>query len=181
MTASRGLTGVLLMSFGTPSSPDEVPEYLARVRGGRPMSPEVVAEMQRRYRLIGGSPLTHLTREQAAALEARLNAHGDGAYRVVVGMRHAQPWIADALADLAADGAEQVVALVMSPQYSDVIMGGYLRAIDEARAAASPPRPHARRRTTGTPSRPSSTPWPSGSARRSMASPPQTATASPCC
>ena len=141
MTASRGLTGVLLMSFGTPSSPDEVPDYLARVRGGRPMSPEVVAEMQRRYLLIGGSPLTRLTREQAAALEARLNADGDGAYRVEVGMRHAQPWIADALADLAADGAEQVVALVMSPQYSDVIMGGYLRALEEARQTLPRPVP----------------------------------------
>ena len=163
MTPSRGLTGVVLMSFGTPSSPDEVPEYLARVRGGRPMPPEVVAEMQRRYRLIGGSPLTRITGEQAAALEACLNAHRppfvvslsnhepaqgrnldvhpDGAYRVVVGMRHAQPWIADALAELAADGAEQVVALVMSPQYSDVIMGGYLRALEEAGAALPRPVP----------------------------------------
>ena len=141
MTPSRGLTGVLLMSFGTPSSPEDVPEYLARVRGGRPMSPDVVAEMQRRYRLIGGSPLTRLTREQAAALEARLNADGGGAYRVEVGMRHAQPWIADALARLAAEGAEQVVALVMSPQYSDVIMGGYVRALEEAQAALPRPVP----------------------------------------
>ena len=138
---SRGLTGVLLMSFGTPSSPDEVPEYLARVRGGRPMPDEVVAEMQRRYRLIGGSPLTRITREQAAALEAHLNADGDGAYRVEVGMRHAQPWIADALAGLAAYGADHVVALVMSPQYSDVIMGGYVRALDDARAALPRPVP----------------------------------------
>ena len=141
MTPSRGLTGVLLMSFGTPSSLDEVPDYLARVRGGRPMPPEVVAEMQRRYRLIGGSPLTRITREQAGALEARLNADADGAYRVAVGMRHAQPWIADALTGLAAEGAEQVVALVMSPQYSDVIMGGYLRAVEEARATLPRPVP----------------------------------------
>ena len=141
MTDARGLTGVLLMSFGTPSSPDEVPEYLARVRGGNPMPPEVVAEMQRRYRLIGGSPLTRITREQAAALEAHLNADADSAYRVAVGMRHAQPWIADALAGLAAEGAEQVVALVMSPQYSDVIMGGYVRALDDARAALPRPVP----------------------------------------
>ena len=141
MTPDRSLTGVLLMSFGTPSSPDEVPDYLARVRGGRPMPDEVVAEMQRRYRLIGGSPLTRITREQAAALEAHLNAGADGTYRVEVGMRHAQPWIADALASLAADGADHVVALVMSPQYSDVIMGGYVRALDDARAALPRPVP----------------------------------------
>ena len=141
MIPARGLTGVLLMSFGTPSSPDDVPDYLARVRGGRPMPPEVVAEMQRRYAAIGGSPLTRITREQAAALESHLNADTDGAYRVAVGMRHAQPWIADALADLAAEGAEQVVALVMSPQYSDVIMGGYVTALDDARAALPRPVP----------------------------------------
>ena len=104
MTTARGLTGVLLMSFGTPSSPDEVPDYLARIRGGRPTPPEVVAEMQRRYRLIGGSPLTRITGEQAAALEAQLNAEGEGAYRVAVGMRHAQPWIADALTGLGSRG-----------------------------------------------------------------------------
>ncbi len=157
MTPARDLTGVLLMSFGTPSSPDEVPDYLARVRGGQPMPPEVVAEMQRRYALIGGSPLTRITREQAAALEACLNAHPnntrrscegrnldantDRTYRVAVGMRHAQPWIADALALLAAEGADHVVALVMSPQYSDVIMGGYVRAVDDARAALPHPVP----------------------------------------
>ena len=133
-----GLTGVMLMSFGTPSSPDEVPDFLERIR---PMAPEVVAEMQRRYALIGGSPLTRITREQAAALEACLNAGGDGAYRVEVGMRHAQPWIADALAGLAAEGADHVVALVMSPQYSDVIMGGYLKSLDDARAALPHPVP----------------------------------------
>ena len=132
-----GLTGVMLMSFGTPSSPDDVPDFLARIR---PMAPEVVAEMQRRYRLIGGSPLTRITREQAAALEAHLN-DGDGAYRVLVGMRYAQPWIADALSDLADAGAERVVALVISPQYSDVIMGGYVRAVDEARTALPRPVP----------------------------------------
>lgn len=141
MTPARGLTGVLLMSFGTPSSPDEVPDYLARVRGGRPMPPEVVAEMQRRYRLIGGYPLTRITREQAAALEANLNADADRAYRVEVGMRHAQPWIADALAALAAAGVDHVVALVMSPQYSDVIMGGYVKSLDDARAALPRPVP----------------------------------------
>ena len=39
------MTGVLLMAHGTPDSLDEMPEYLRIVRGGRPPSDELVAEM----------------------------------------------------------------------------------------------------------------------------------------
>ena len=38
--------GVILMAHGTPSSLDEMPEYLTLVRGGRPPSPELVLEMR---------------------------------------------------------------------------------------------------------------------------------------
>src|SRR5439155_1685439 len=54
----RGVTtGVLLMTYGAPRDERDVPAYLARVRGGRTPSDEVVAEIARRYRVIGGSPL----------------------------------------------------------------------------------------------------------------------------
>ena len=79
--------GVVLMSFGSAATIDDVPAYLERIRGA-PAPPEVVEEMQRRYRVIGGSPLTRITGEQAQALEAHLNENGRGAYRVAVG--HAQ-------------------------------------------------------------------------------------------
>jgi len=44
---TRSNVGVLLMAHGTPSSLDEMPEYLRLVRGGRPPSDELVAEMPR--------------------------------------------------------------------------------------------------------------------------------------
>ena len=51
-------SGVLLMAHGTPSSMDEMPEYLQLVRGGRPPSAELVEEMRHNYQAIGGrSPL----------------------------------------------------------------------------------------------------------------------------
>ena len=123
--------GVLLMSFGTAETLDDVPAYLASVRGGKPAPDELVSEFQRRFARVGGSPLTRITREQAAALEAHL---GKG-YVVRVGMRHAPPLIADGLRDLVAAGAERAVAIILSPQYSDVIMGGYLRAAAQAQEA----------------------------------------------
>ena len=42
-TLTMTWTGVLLMAHGTPSSLDEMPEYLRLVRGGRPPSAELVA------------------------------------------------------------------------------------------------------------------------------------------
>lgn len=36
------MKGVLLLAHGTPDTLDDLPEYLTRVRGGRPPSPELV-------------------------------------------------------------------------------------------------------------------------------------------
>jgi ferrochelatase len=118
-------TGVLLMAHGTPSSLDEMPEYLRLVRGGRPASPELVAEMRRNYGAIGGrSPLTDITRAQAAALAARLGS----SIPVTVGMRNWQPFIKDALTGLAADGVQRVIAIPMAPQFSTLSVQKYIDA-----------------------------------------------------
>ena len=133
--------GVVLMSFGTAASVEEVPEFLTRIRGA-PVSDEIVAEMQRRYRRIGGSPLTRITRDQAAALESRLNANGLGSsYRVAVGMRHAEPYVARAFQELAAEGVQRVVAVILSPQHSPILMGGYHQAVADAKRALPPGTP----------------------------------------
>ncbi len=97
---NEDVTGrVLLMAHGTPSSLDEMPEYLRLVRGGRPPSDELVAEMRHNYEAIGGrSPLTDITLAQAGALQARLGSE----MPVAVGMRNWHPFIKDALAELAA-------------------------------------------------------------------------------
>lgn len=123
--------GVLLMTYGSPDSltREDVGEYLTRVRGGREPDDELVDEFTRRYRVIGGSPLIEITRRQAAALEDRLG------WPVEVGMRFSAPWIEDGLRLLAGRGVEDVVAIVLSPQFSPLLMGGYGRDIKSARAA----------------------------------------------
>src|SRR6266702_619614 len=99
-------TGVLLMAHGTPESLDEMPEYLRLVRGGRPASPELVAEMQHNYEAIGGrSPLTALTEAQAEALRARLGPD----LPVAVGMRNWRPFIKEGLEALAATGVNAII------------------------------------------------------------------------
>ena len=120
-----GKTGVLLMAHGTPSSMDEMPEYLRLVRGGRPPSPELVAEMRHNYEAIGGrSPLTDLTLRQAEALRERLGPD----VAVSVGMRNWTPFIAQALDDLRAAGVARVVAIPLAPQFSTLSIGKYFAA-----------------------------------------------------
>ncbi|MGH2456066.1 MAG: ferrochelatase [Candidatus Limnocylindria bacterium] len=130
-SAVDGRLGVLLMTYGSPAGPEDMPRYLAAVRGGRPASDEVVAEFQLRYRAIGGSPLIEITRDQAAAVEERLGEAGVDA-RAAAGMRFSEPSIARALQALVTAGCSSVVGIVMSPQHSDLLMHGYRGALDDA-------------------------------------------------
>jgi protoporphyrin/coproporphyrin ferrochelatase len=132
--AVPGRVGVLLMTYGSPADQADVPRYLAAVRGGRPAADELVAEFQRRYAVIGGSPLIAITQAQAAAVETRLRATGLDA-RAAAGMRFSPPSVAEGLARLAEAGCERVAGIIMSPQYSGLLMGGYERALAEAVAA----------------------------------------------
>src|SRR5262245_11430627 len=121
--------GVLLMAHGTPSSMDEMPEYLRLVRGGRPASDELVAEMRHNYEAIGGrSPLTELTRAQGDALRARLGSD----IPVAVGMRNWRPFIKEALAELASAGVDRAIGIPLAPQFSTLSVQKY---IDAAHAA----------------------------------------------
>jgi ferrochelatase len=122
--------GVLLLAHGTPESLDQMPEYLTLVRGGRAPSAELVEEMRHNYAAIGGrSPLTELTRAQAAALHRAL---GDGT-PVYVGMRNWRPFIADALAEARAAGVTDLLALPLAPQYSTLSVGKYRAATEAVR------------------------------------------------
>ncbi len=137
--STRRPTGVLLMTYGSPSNVEEMPAYLRSVRGGREPSAELLAEFMRRYQLVGWSPLVRITRAQAAALQRLLDAaDGPGRYLVEVGMLHSEPRIADAVQRLAEAGVEQILGIVLSPQYSSIIMGRYNRALEEAATALGP-------------------------------------------
>ncbi|HSL76682.1 MAG TPA: ferrochelatase, partial [Candidatus Limnocylindrales bacterium] len=123
--------GALLMTYGSPASLDrqDIAAYLARVRGGHEPDDALVDEFTRRYNVIGGSPLIDITRQQASALSRELG------WPVEVGMRFSDPSIARGLRTLADVGVTKVAALIMSPQYSPILMGGYARSIDAARAS----------------------------------------------
>ncbi|MFZ0215620.1 MAG: ferrochelatase [Candidatus Dormiibacterota bacterium] len=122
--------GVLLMTFGSAQNAAEVPAYMRSVRHGGDPDPELVAEFQRRYELVGWSPLVRITIAQGEALQRRLDAErGPGSVLVRVGMLHSTPTIEDAMRDLAAAGVRRVLGIVLAPQFSPIIMGGYESAL----------------------------------------------------
>jgi len=133
------------MAYGGPDSLADIEPYLLDVRGGRPTSPEFVAEVRERYARIGGrSPLLDITRAQANSLEQSLNAlipgqNGLPAYRVYVGMRHWKPYIRDAVAQIIADGYQTAIAFCMTPHASMMSTGAYLKKLREAVAASQAP------------------------------------------
>lgn len=111
--------GVLLLAHGTPDSLDQIPEYLSNVTGGRPLANEVVQEVQRRYMLVGPSPLTHISLEQARLLAERLQLP------VYLGMRNWSPYIRDAVARMRRDGIRQAAVICLAPQNSRTSTGLY--------------------------------------------------------
>lgn len=116
-------SAVLLLAHGTPDSVDEIPEYLSKVTGGRPMPASVIEEIGHRFSLIGGSPLTRLTLEQGRLLAASLDAP------VYVGMRNWKPYIADVVGQMRADGITSAVVICLAPQNSRTSVGLYKRAV----------------------------------------------------
>lgn len=122
---------VLLLAHGTPETIDQIPEYLLKVTGGRPLPQSVVEEIERRYTIIGHSPLTEITLEHARLVEALL-AEAGTPVRVYVGMRNWHPYIADVVSQMKADGVEQAAVLCLAPQNSRTSVGLYRRAVEAA-------------------------------------------------
>jgi len=127
MSTQSNKTGVVLMTYGSATTALHVEEYFGRIYGGK-ASAALIADFENRYRLVGRSPLIDITKKQAALLEQQL---GSG-YIVRAGMRHSVPFIEEAVAACRAAGATSLIGIVLSPQFSTFIMGGYRTAFVEA-------------------------------------------------
>src|SRR5690606_20645140 len=89
-----GRLGVVVMAYGTPATPDDIEGYYTHIRRGNAPTPEQLAGLTARYAAIGGiSPLAERTEAQRAQLERALEAAAPGFGRVVLGQKHAAPFI----------------------------------------------------------------------------------------
>ncbi len=103
-------TAVLLLAHGSPENPDQIPEFLGYVTGGRPLPPAVVEEIRRRYSLIGFSPLACWTLLQADQLSQSLQM--PDAVKAIVSQRY-----------------ENVIAVCLAPQNSRTSVGLYRSSV----------------------------------------------------
>lgn len=123
---------LLLMGFGGPERPEEVPSFIASVLEGRPVPPERVEKVIGNYRLIGGrSPYNELTFRQAEALR-RLLAREGPQLAVYLGMRHAPPFLVDTLREMAASGITHALGIILAPQQGEATWGRYEAALNKA-------------------------------------------------
>lgn len=127
------------MAYGTPASTDDIEAYYTDIRGGRPPSAELLAELTGRYRAIGGrSPLLEITRAQASGIQERIQG-----VRSFVGQKHAAPTIPDAVRAMKDAGIDRAVGLALAPHYSRMSIGDYeKRALAAAQAIGWEPTFH---------------------------------------
>jgi len=132
----RKKIGLLVMAYGTPYKEEDIERYYTHIRHGRKPSEEALQDLTDRYKAIGGiSPLAQITKEQAQALETKLNELQDAyQFNMYIGLKHIEPFIEDAVKQMAKDGIEQAISLVLAPHYSTFSVKSYnQRAADEAK------------------------------------------------
>lgn len=128
--------GLLVMAYGTPPSPDAIAAFYTHIRHGQTPSDALLQDLKDRYQAIGGmSPLARITTAQADALAATLNARGgELSFKPYLGLKHAEPFIEDAVAAMHRDGITQAVAVALAPYDGNASVQDY-RARAQAAAA----------------------------------------------
>jgi ferrochelatase len=128
-------TAVVVMAYGTPRTKEEILPYYTDIRRGRPPTEEALQDLINRYEAIGGlSPLKKLTEDQAAALQRELDALQPGHFQVFLGLKHATPFVEEAVADVVAQGFKKIVGIVLAPHFSSYSIGQYMGRVREAAA-----------------------------------------------
>lgn len=124
--------GVLVMSYGTPESLDQIESYYTHIRRGHAPSKEQLQELTDRYEAIVGGvfPLRANTDNQVAALQATLNQmnpYQDKRFVCYQGLKHASPFIEDGVEAMAKDEIKEAIGIVLAPHYSVMSIGGYIK------------------------------------------------------
>lgn len=128
-------TAVVVMAYGTPRTKEEILPYYTDIRRGRPPTDEALQDLINRYEAIGGlSPLKKLTEDQRDALQRELDVIQPGHFQVFLGLKHATPFVEEAVAEIAQQGFTRIVGLVLAPHYSSYSIGQYMGRVRDAAA-----------------------------------------------
>lgn len=145
-------TAILLFNLGGPEDLRAVEPFLVNLFSDReiielplgarmqPLMARLIAKLRgpsvraNYARIGGGSPQLRITREQAGALEERLNAGlpGGRPFRVFLAMRYARPSADDAFDAIAAAGIRRIVTLTLFPHWSKATTGSSRNEFERA-------------------------------------------------
>jgi ferrochelatase len=105
---------ILLSSFGGPEGPEEVMPFLERVTAGRGIPRERLEEVSHHYLALGGiSPINEQNRALLAAMRKEFIAREIN-IPIYWGNRNSEPFFADSLREIEADGHRNVLTFVTS-------------------------------------------------------------------
>ena len=132
---------VLVLSFGGPEKHEDVIPFLENVLRGKNVPRERMLEVaEHYYHFNGKSPINDLNRELIAALNRELADHGP-ALPIYWGNRNWQPFLADTLREMRADGRKRALAYVTSAFSSYSGCRQYREDVAKAQAEVGPDAP----------------------------------------
>jgi ferrochelatase len=132
---------LLLVSFGGPERPEDVVPFLENVTRGRGIPRERLEEVGEHYFLFGGkSPINDQNRELIGAVEEDLRTNGIDV-PVYWGNRNWDPYLADTLRQMEADGITRAACLVTSAYSSYSGCRQYRENLADAVAEVGPGAP----------------------------------------
>jgi protoporphyrin/coproporphyrin ferrochelatase len=138
----RKKVGLLVMAYGTPYKEEDIIPYYTHIRHGKRPTEEMIEDLKRRYKSIGGiSPLAEITLAQAKKLEETLNAkQTEVEFNMYLGLKHISPFIEEAVEEMKRDHIEHAVSIVLAPHYSTHSTEVYNRRAKKAAAEIGGPR-----------------------------------------
>ena len=120
---------VMLMAYGSPTSMNDVGDYLKGIYEGRPVPEHAVKENTEKYAMVNGiSPSNRIIESVTDKLRKRFRQDEVG---VFLGNKHWKPWISDVVETIASEGYERMLAIPLFPFPSHNVVESYARPLNE--------------------------------------------------
>ena len=122
--------GLLFLSYGSPSSKEDLVPYMTSIRHGRVPTEGEIANLTRRYDVIdqwSNLELQHMAEHQYKTLMTLLPTMPSA-----IGYLHMKPSIAEAVDSLVDQGVEHIIAIVTAPFFTSLGTGAYEKQVQAA-------------------------------------------------
>ena len=122
--------GLLFLSYGSPSSKEDLVPYMTSIRHGRVPTEGEIINLTRRYDVIDqwfNLELQHMAEHQYKTLMTLLPTMPSA-----IGYLHMKPSIAEAVDSLVHQGVEHIIAIVTAPFFTSLGTGAYEKQVQAA-------------------------------------------------